>query len=86
MDIICRTNIDQYREHCFPELTVVPRIGETVRVKDSYESHFISRGVPTKLEVVNIEYGTGVVMVELHYRAIDIERHKIEGTIEKLYQ
>ncbi len=85
--IECRTNIDNYKgihvfpklNHVFPKLNHVPRIGETINVDDDMRDFYLSKQLPTRLEVIDVVYGGNrkeskeYIIVELHYKKIDIQ-------------
>ena len=59
MKVVFHTNIDAYNERIrpFPEhISEVPRKGDMIRVKPDFESYFRNLKLPTRLEVVNIEW------------------------------
>lgn len=69
-----QTCLDRYKSYHFPEnLQRVPRKGELVSVKDELVSSFISKRLPTMLEVVSVIYTEARVICELHYRKLDLE-------------
>ena len=77
--IICRTAVDRYKDSTtfVPLVHHVPRIGETVEVRDYWREWYSQRNLPTRMEVVDVIYTTEnkkpVVIIELHYKAIDIQ-------------
>lgn len=77
--IVFRTNVDRYKgANTFPKLMdVIPRIGETVEV--TYKPEFINRGLPTRMQVVDVTYTEFEVVVELWFKAIDIKAAEISG-------
>lgn len=80
MKVIFRTNIDNYQTNCFPEnLTIPPRIGESVMVTEVFGSYFSNKKLPTKLEVVDVVHTNKGILCELSYRKIDIETAKVSG-------
>lgn len=78
--IICTTQIDKYKGDIWPTLYHVPRKGETVMVKDNLMPDFSNRNLPTRLEVVDVLYGEKAIVIELHYRRIDIDIANQNGT------
>lgn len=83
MKIICKTNIDSYKgtiQNCFPDhLTFVPRVGESVLVKESFIKHFESKGLPTKLDVEYVYYTEDTVNIWLGFSKLDLERAKVNN-------
>ena len=80
MKVIFRTNIDNYKKNCFPSyLTILPRIGESVRVTKDFETYFSNKGLPNTLEVVDVTYTENEVVCDLWYRKIDIVSSKLSG-------
>lgn len=80
MTVIFTTNIDSYKLNCFPSnLEIPPRIGEKVRVKQEFLGNFLSKKLPTDLEVVNVTWMEGLVICELWYSKHDIEVSKISN-------
>lgn len=64
---------DGYNPNQFPQLDLVPRIGEKVSVKRGCEE-YVQKGYPTCLEVTDITYGDfGGVTCELGYRKLDLK-------------
>ena len=80
MKIICATQIDKYKGDIWPTLYHVPRKGETVMMRDAMKADFSNRQLPTRLEVVDVTHGEKAIMVELHYRKIDIDIANQNGT------
>ena len=65
------TNLDDYRSFHFPDLEIIPRIGEAVSVCDGFIYYFRGKNLPSRLEVVDVTYRENDVLVELWYRATD---------------
>ena len=76
-----KTNIDKYdADYHFPSnLTIPPRKGEKVMVRESLLEDFTSRNLPPILEVVDVTWLEGGVICELHYRKIDVESAKLNN-------
>lgn len=87
MIVIFKTNLDQYQgEHFgsrFGWKEAVPRVGDLVEVRGLYYSHFQSKKMPTRLEVVRVTwqevYDDIEVTVELWYNKLDLELAKNAG-------
>lgn len=80
MLVIFKTNIDHYKTNCFPKnLVIPPRIGETVSVTDTFESHFRDKRLPTRLEVVDVIWTEDGVVCELWYKEIDVKSSMLSG-------
>lgn len=80
MKVIFKTNIDAYKSSWFPEnLQFVPRIGEFVKVKNSYVNHLQSQKLPSRLEVKNVEYTEDYVVCDLWYNSTDKQLADMSG-------
>lgn len=81
MAIILKTNIEHYQqEDLFPNLTVIPRIGETIEVREAYKEMFEKEKLPTRLEIVGVTYKEGnVVECQLVYNYYDKKKAKLAG-------
>jgi hypothetical protein len=80
MKIRFKTNIDHYQTNCFPEnLTIPPRIGETVLVTQVFEDYYSKRRLPIRLEVVDVIWTDKGVVCELWYKKNDVEAAKLSG-------
>lgn len=82
---ICRTNLDVYNSGHFPVLSVIPRIGEKVTVSNGSISHYQNKGLPTRLEVVDVTYHQDYAEVELWYRKHDVEAYKATDRTKILF-
>ncbi|MEO6303837.1 MAG: hypothetical protein ABIP51_11765 [Bacteroidia bacterium] len=81
MKVIFKTNIDRYKTNCWPEnITIPPRIGETVLVVEVFQNFFISKKLPTRLEVVDVIWSDKGVICDLWYKKQDIEIAKLSNT------
>lgn len=77
MKVIFKTNLDNYQTNCFPSnLTMPPSKGEKVLVTESFGSYFLSKKLPTRLEVVEVTWTNEGVVCELWYSPIDVELAK----------
>lgn len=80
MKVVFKTNIDNYKTNCFPEnLTIPPRIGETVLVNEVFLDYYSKKKLPCRLEVVDVTWTEKGVICELHYKKIDIEAAKLSS-------
>lgn len=80
MKVVFKTNIDAYKNTCFPTyLTMPPRTGEKVRVIRDFENHFNSQKLPLQLEVVNVTWTSDSVICELWYNATDKKMADLAG-------
>jgi hypothetical protein len=84
MKIIIATNIDKYKGGKFPDLSIVPRIGEHIQVKDIFVSYFKDMKLPTILQVFDVKYTESDIICEVHFRRIDLEFAKLNNI--NLYQ
>lgn len=74
MKIVFKTQVDAYKTNCWPEnLTQVPRIGDTIVIKEAFGNHFSSRNLPLRMEVKDVSWMDLGVVCELHYKEIDIK-------------
>lgn len=68
--ILFKTNLDAYSSSDFPNaLPSVPRKGDFVEVND--KNHFLSKGLPTRLEVVSVTWSDTTTVCELWYNETD---------------
>lgn len=68
MKIHFKTNIDFYKSDFFPELHIIPRKGEYVRVKKEIENFILQKGYFIELQVVNVTYyENDYILIELHF-------------------
>ena len=80
MKVVFKTNIDHYQTNCFPEnLTIPPRIGETVLVSEGFLDYYHKRKLPVRLEVKDVIWTSKGVVCELWYKNIDVEAAKLTG-------
>ncbi len=80
MKVVFRTNIDHYKTNCFPEnVTIPPRIGETVLVAEVFAEYYSQKKLPIRLEVVDVTWTDKGVVCELWYKKIDVEAAKLSG-------
>jgi hypothetical protein len=92
MKIIFRTNLDNYSSSDFPnfithqgaynfeDLTIsIPRIGETIEVKENMKPKFLSRKLPIRLNVCNVTYTESAVICELWYIDNDVKFAKLNN-------
>ena len=80
MKVVFRTNIDHYKTNCFPEnVTIPPRIGETVLVTEVFAEYYSKKKLPIRLEVVDVTWTDKGVVCELWYKKIDVEAAKLSG-------
>lgn len=74
MKIVFKTQVDAYKTNCWPEnLTQVPRIGDTVVVKEAFTGYYSNKKLPLQMEVVDVTWMDIGVVCELHYKEIDIK-------------
>ena len=80
MKVTFFTNIDHYKTNCFPEnITIPPRIGETVLVKVVFAMYYSQIKLPTRLEIIDVIWTDQGVICELWYKKIDIKAAKVSG-------
>ena len=81
MKVLFKTNIDNYStKRCFPEnFEIPPRIGESVRVKESFVSYYETRKLPTVLKVVDVIWTEEYVLCELDYSKFDLQAAKLSN-------
>lgn len=78
MNVIFKTNLDNYQTNCFPmNLPFVPRIGEKVQVVNVFIDYYKKKKLPIQLEVCDVVYTGKRVVCELSYREFDIEKAKL---------
>jgi len=78
--IVFQTNIDHYTNNHFPQqLSIPPRIGEHVRVKEEWGHMLKQKKLPLILEVVDVIHGEENIVCELHYKEIDLKFAKQAG-------
>lgn len=78
MKIIFTTNLDNYKTNCFPDnLTLVPRIGDSILVREVFIEYFRNKKLPTQLVVTNVIWSDKGVLCELWYKEIDVEFAKL---------
>jgi hypothetical protein len=75
------TNIDAYKRIDWYEPKVLPRIREFVHIPDQYKENFNQRNLPTRLQVIAINFFEDHVRVELHFYSQDYEIFKNRDTI-----
>lgn len=72
------TAVDAYQKQCWPRLSEVPRIGDTVEVTADFKSYFSSKRLPTSMRVVNVTWKEdNIVLCELWYDKTDLEIAKM---------
>lgn len=80
MKVVFHTNVDHYKTNCFPDnLTIPPRIGESVSVTESFINYYRNKNLPTRMEVVDVIWTDKGVVCELWYKEIDVKAAKISG-------
>lgn len=68
-----RTNLDKYRNNCFPKnLNIPPRVGEIVSVIEVMKPHFEKMRLPTTLEVVRVTHTEQNIICELWMSELDV--------------
>lgn len=74
MNVIFKSNLDNYQTNCFPlNLTIPPRIGETVLVTKIFEQRFKEMKLPTRLKVIDVIWSEKNIVCELWYKQIDVD-------------
>lgn len=78
MKVVFTTNIDHYnnRDVFTTKIQSVPRIGDTVSVKDSMIQFYREKGLPSRLEVTSVTWMEELVICELHYSQHQLEIYK----------
>ena len=67
MKVVFRTNLDGYDSTFFPDnLSIPPRIGESVAVNKVLGEYLNSQGLPLILKVVDVVWTSEGVVVELN--------------------
>ncbi len=84
MNVIFRTNLDQYRQVEWPSIDYKPAIGETVSVHPRSKNWCNNLRIPTQLEIVGVSHHSNGCYVELWYSSIDIKRAEMSNTMKDL--